>query len=70
MIFFVYLVIGIAFFHVYGFGFKRFRITGEIIRPHFQKLSSISLVVSVFILIAFGFLIIYSSKKIGRKNKT
>ena len=63
MILFVYAVIAVAFFYVNGF-----EITGRAIQTSTNKLSFISLVMSVFILVAFGFLIIYSKRKIYRKK--
>ncbi|MDI6826477.1 MAG: hypothetical protein QMD36_04805 [Candidatus Aenigmarchaeota archaeon] len=68
MITFVYIVLAIAFFYVYGFNFKRFKITGRITEIHVQKLSFISLVISAFLLVAFGLLIIYSKKRIYRRK--
>jgi len=63
MILFVYAVIAVAFF--YGNGFK---ITGMAIETSPNKLNFISLVISAFILVAFGLLIIYSKKKIHQKK--
>jgi hypothetical protein len=63
MIIFVYAVIAFAFFYANGF-----ETTGRAIKTSPDKLSFISLVISAFILVAFGLLIIYSKRKIYRKK--